>query len=1391
MPKRYFNWKLAIVLVISLVVLGVTAFGLRRWRRSLRAERGLTLGNKAYNEQRWEEAARNLGRYLAVTRDDVSALLKYADSQLNIRPLKRNNTQQTIAAYRSILRIDKTNSEAASKLVKIYLQMGMPGEAELIATRALETSHSPKLQRMLAIALINQRKFDEAAAELKSIIKERPDQILAYETLGQLAEQRPEDFPDPPDHWFDEAVKNNPSAALAYTMRAGFHLRNKDRFKALTDLAHAEKQDLSDPVVRLRLAREFVNVDVFDKAEKHLTVVQTAAPTNQALWQILTRLALKSNSKTIMLKVAENGLKELSSQPWDFMPTAAELYIRCDELDQASECISKLRQKDIAPATVAYLEALVADKKGQGYEAVKCWRRAMQLGNKSPRIRLELASALARLGDARSALRQLRTLVSERPNFFDGHLALARLLTQAGNWAETIEQARIAMQISPDSLDAALLHVQARIQLLAENQTDKDSPIWQDIEEHLTMLENATDEALEVKILQFQLAIRQGNFADAEVLVTELKQAHPSQIKVDLAKVELLAAQERKDEAISVLNKTIEEFPLAVGPVRYLAILAAKQGNHEKCEAIIKDALARIKQPVTRRKLGLLLAESYTRWGQRDNVYQLLDSLVKKLPNDIPVKRRLLRCERVLKNPEKARQLVNDIKSLEGENGWQWRYEQAKIWFAQDNFKARYPQIISLLKENLLANPDDQASRVLLAHSYKRAGELQLAISTYNEALNRSPRDVRIIVPTVSALYRASEYDRADEILRRAASEKLFHPELKKLELQSYLRRGELSSASDILENLLTNDPNNRSVCLSLALLKMRQNRFTEAGELLSKLKIQEPNSLPITVAQIGLNIRQGKSAEAILLCDEIVNKFNNASAYILRARTFAFLGQAERAKEDFEHTTVIEPNNAEAWAAKSDFYRSTAQLDKAITAIQKAMSLEPDNLTIQKYAISLFVTSGNPDRVRQGRTILDEALESNPKDIKLRLFKARSLLTERTAPAIERATGILQKITEDQPKISEAWALLAETALRREQSAKAMDIALRGLIHQPNDKPLLLLKARCEAIRSPALAIPTLKALQELEPNDVDVVIHLANTYVAAGQTQKAINLLKKQLISCSGTPDKRKINLALAAALHKSGNKADAQKKLDSLLHSAPDDPGPLLAQSTLLKEDKLWSQLSREVIHWYQNHPKDAHTPITIADDLAATEDSQAKKTAEDLLRRVLAHDPNSLPAMNRLAMLLQITGRFEESTVLYQRVLELEPDNVIAINNLAWVMCEKQGKYQQALELAQQGLRTAPNYIDLIDTRGVAYYKLGQYDKAIADFSRCLKLYPDGTPSAVASYFHLGRASARLGQKDKAAESLKKALELNIKIGGLSSTDVAETRRLLEELSQEGV
>jgi len=1387
MAKRHFNWIAAIVLVIALAVLAVTAFTLRKWQRTRMAYTAREAGLKAYENHIWEDTTNNLGRYLAVNPGDIQIMFKYAEAQLNIRPLKRGNIQQAIAAYRSILRLDKKNPVAAEKLVGLYLQMNIAAEAELIAERYLQTSKAPKISRMLAISLARQRKFTEAAALLQTIIKEHPEQVLAYETLGQLAEQYPEDFPATPEHWFNEAIKNNPSSALAFIIRAAFHLKNHEVTKALADLEKAEQLDLSDSVIRLRLATEFGKANAFEKARIHLVEIQAQDSASQALWQTWVMLALKTMSKEEMLKVAQTGLKELASQPWDFMPIAVELFIRCGEFDRARGCLDKLKQKDIAPPTVAFLEGLLANAEKQNHKAIHYWRQAKQLGDKSEKTQLALAKAYSRAGDNQSAILQLRMLVSEHPYLFQAHLELARLLSQTGNWSEAAEQVHSAMQIAPNNPDVAVLYIQARMKLVESHQTDRNAQIWQEVEKQLAKLENFAGNTFEVKLLRFQLAMKRKQYTNAEQLLMTLKADNHSRAEVVIAEIDLLTAQGRVDEAISKLYVLTERFPKAVLPVKYLAALLARHNSRENCQKVLKDAMQRIEEPIAKRELGILLVDFYAQWGQNDKSYQLLTELSQELPYDIPIKHQLLKCQQVTKDLNQAQQLVDDIKAIEGEDGWQWRCEQANIWFAGKNFKDHYPQIIALLKENLTANPYDQTSRILLAAAYEKAGELQLAITTYSDALNRSPEDVRIIVPTVAALHKAKEYEQADEILNRAAKQELTHSQISKLQLQSYLRQGKLSPAESILEDLLAKNTNNQNILLSLALLNMRQNKYEQARELLSKLKAQQPKSLLVTAALVELNVRQKNSDQALALCNEMVKQFGNASTHILRGKTYAMLGQNNLAKEDFERATSIEPDNIQAWILKSDFNQSIGQSDEAFKNIQKALLLDPGNILVQKRTIAFLLSSNEPDKIHQGRELLDKALSLNPQDVELRLYKARSLLAKGTAPSIEKAAQILQKITEDQPKNADAWVLLGELALKQEQFGRAVDIALRGLVHRLNDKALLMLKAQAEAARAPALAVPTLKLLYELDPNDTDTGVLLASTYIAADEPEKAVNLLRKQLSTCDVTT-RRKCNIALAVALYKNGNKEDAEKWFESLSQSAPEDPAPLLAQAELFKNDKLFSQLSQKVIHWCQNHPEDNHTPIAIAGNLAASKDREAKKTAENLLRTILDRDPNCLPAMNTLAVLLQTTGRPVAAARLYNQILELEPDNVIAINNLAWIMCEEQQKYEQAVELAQRGLEKAPNYIDLIDTRGVAYYRLGEFNKAVQDFNQCIKLYPARTPSAVASYFHLGRALASLGQKDEAIESLKKTLDLNVKIGGLSPADVAEAQRLLQELSR---
>jgi tetratricopeptide (TPR) repeat protein len=502
-------------------------------------------------------------------------------------------------------------------------------------------------------------------------------------------------------------------------------------------------------------------------------------------------------------------------------------------------------------------------------------------------------------------------------------------------------------------------------------------------------------------------------------------------------------------------------------------------------------------------------------------------------------------------------------------------------------------------------------------------------------------------------------------------------------------------------------------------------------------------------------------------------------------------LGNNEEAMKSLEKAASIEPNNSAAWVAKSSLYNYLGQVDNAADDIEKSLSLEPNNAQIQKTAIALFLRSRNPDRVRRANELLDNGLQADPLDGELRMLKARILLAKQTAPAIEQAKNIIQSVTKDQPEVVDAWVLLADITLRQGNTSEALDIIVRGLARKPNSRALLMLKARAEMERTPTLAIATLTTLREIDPNNVGAAIFLSSAYGAVGQPQKAVSILETQLSGCKINADVKTIRIALAAALYKNGDTAKSQEMFDVLYQSSPDDPNILFGEVRLLKDNKLWSQIAAKAKSWNESHKNDRVTQIAIAGQLAGSNDSEAKKVAEDMLQKALADNPENVEAMSVLGVLMHTDGRFAEAQSLYQRILKVQPDNLVILNNAAWILCEEQGKYQQALELSQQGLKIAPDYVDLIDTRGVAYYRLGEFDKAVQDFKKCIELYPARVPAAAASRFHLGRAMVKLGQKEETLAILKKAIELNSDSAGLSPKDMAEARQLVEKLSQSAV
>ncbi|KPK78205.1 MAG: hypothetical protein AMJ79_00225 [Phycisphaerae bacterium SM23_30] len=1393
MAKRRFNWRFIVIFFVVIVGLAGAVVKLGKMQRNRRADQALITGNQAFEEGRWEQATTDLGRYIARNKekDDIEVIFKYARAHLNIRPFKKNNLTHAINSYRDILRLDKGNVKASTELISIYIQSGAPGEAEGIARRALELNQDLQIQTLLAIALAAQRKFEEAQAELQDIIENHPEHVLAYERLSLLIESYPDEFPEASaEYYFNEAVKNNPDSALAYINRANFYLRRLQKTNSQADLQQAELMEPSEFATLRKLAELFRRLEQFEKSEEYLVRLREMDPSNGDLWQIWASLVRNLNDKSKMVQVAEDGLKEMGYLRWDFMPQAIELFIQAGELDRAADLISQARQKEVIPS--AQLESYrgsIAYQRGQIYPAIEHWRQTIQQGYESNALQYSLANAFFEVADYQMAMKYMRTLVSQQDQNALFASTYSRMLYQTGNYIEAAQYAQNAAQLQPDNLDVQIFSLQTQLHIL---NAVEDIQQAQALETQIDRLAKTTEGALQVKLLQFQLAFRQNKLDRAEKILLDMKENHEANLQIALAEYDILLARNQIDPAITHLQKIIELFPDAVVPIRTLAILYMQQGRKKEGADVIYRAVERIRDPKIQSGLGLLLAELFLAVDDPDQSYQFLNNLAEKFPQIISLKRRLLQYRQVIDDPLRAQQLIDEIKDIEGPQGWQWRYEQAKWWFVTENFEDYSTQAISLLKENLLANRFDQASCLLLGLVYQRQEIYQLAVSTFRDAYGLDPKNLNAITYLVTALHQVGEFDEAGEILNRAAQEKLSYPTLANLQVDTYLGQGELDLGVGILEGIVTNDPENRATRLRLASLKVQQAEYDEAERMLNDLKAADPNALQVLLAQIDLNINRGTLEEALTLCDHLVNTQNNPPAFMVRAQTYALLGQPLQAQKDFAQAQALASDDinvlVNVLVNLSDFQSSLGQIDEAVATLKKALSKEPDNLLVQKRAINLFQIHSDPDIVTQGRDLLQKALQAHPDDVELQIYQARSLLTIPTRLAIEQAANILREITIQNPKIAEPYLGLIQIAFRNNQPREAREWASKGLIALPDHEDLLWQKARAEKIIDPEQAVLTLEKLHKLNPDNVTFTLNLADAYISTENADLARELLKQKMASLEDQNEKRRMGVALASAKYKSGLKQEALKELDLLFEADPNNHSAPLTQARLLKDDQQWLVIKQKSAYWYESCPRGADLLASIGSELFIPDDADAVKSAEEILNWILQKQPDHIPAMQNLAMILQTTGRSDESAALYQKILALNPKEIIALNNLAWLLCENQSDYQNALKLAQRGLLENPDYLDLIDTRGVIYYRLGEWETAARDFAKCVELYPRGTPALAGSYFHLGRVQYQLKQESEAQKNLKQALNLHNQSGGLSPEDAQEAQRLLEIISK---
>ncbi|MCG6535272.1 MAG: tetratricopeptide repeat protein, partial [Syntrophales bacterium LBB04] len=97
----------------------------------------------------------------------------------------------------------------------------------------------------------------------------------------------------------------------------------------------------------------------------------------------------------------------------------------------------------------------------------------------------------------------------------------------------------------------------------------------------------------------------------------------------------------------------------------------------------------------------------------------------------------------------------------------------------------------------------------------------------------------------------------------------------------------------------------------------------------------------------------------------------------------------------------------------------------------------------------------------------------------------------------------------------------------------------------------------------------------------------------------------------------------------------------------------------------------------------------------------------------VEQLIAQNDKFAPAYLLKALYLQTALDIPASIANYRKVMELEPENVGAANNLAWLLCENNTNLDEALKLAQAARKKVPENPEIADTLGWIYYRQKNY------------------------------------------------------------------------------
>ena len=631
------------------------------------------------------------------------------------------------------------------------------------------------------------------------------------------------------------------------------------------------------------------------------------------------------------------------------------------------------------------------------------------------------------------------------------------------------------------------------------------------------------------------------------------------------------------------------------------------------------------------------------------------------------------------------------------------QYQQQQLEPAQASVQLAIKQAPGYLPSYLLAGT--------IAYQQEQLNQAEQHLRTYR---NSNPGNRQATKLLAAILLKLKQPGKAIEVLAPGASSAADDAQYLSLLGSAYLSHGDTTKGLEYLEQAAVIAPDVAGIRTQLAIGQLAQGDVEQGSSELQSAVDLGQGLVQADVLLVMVHLQHKDFDLALTATDTLAEKMPD-SPVPLNLKGAALLGKEDRA------------------AAKQAF--------------EAALKLQPEFLPAHLNLAQLDLMDGNAVAAEARYQKVLTYDESN-----LKALLALAALAERDGH-VEKTAQWLKQAHELHPEATQPTLLLVQHYLQQKETTRALELAETVAVVHPREPAVLKMLAQAQLKTGKEKdALVTLHKLVEVEPRSPEAHYLLGAVQVDQKETEAARSNLQQALQLQADYPAAQ---LLLGRLYVANNDDAAALGIAADLLKAHPDATYGAELTGDVSAARKKYQQATDAYVLAYGK----ASSALLAQKLYQSRMQLGETEAAHEALRQWLAEHPEDVPTRGLLVQALLNANQQAEAIEEYRKLLEYDPDNVSALNNLAWLYQEENNP--EGIKYAERAYELVPNRPEVIDTLGWLLVQNGETNRGLV----LLQEAATKAPYIPDIRYHMAAALNKAGRRDEARKELDLLLKFN--------------------------